>query len=95
MEGQIDRALLGEHDPSWLVRARTALKHRKYERPRLQEHISKLKRAARAAAAEKVQTAAIDKRRAFLIAAEELLPAAEVERVMARAQQIAAEGVSA
>lgn len=50
MERQIEDASQRQHDPSWMIRCRMALKHRRRERQLLQAHKGELKRKAKAEA---------------------------------------------
>ncbi|MFE1601578.1 hypothetical protein [Methylobacterium sp. ID0610] len=93
IEGQLSAAQLrGDADPAWRRRAELALKHKRRIRPRLQERIGALRRAeqeARAEANRVADRAQINgQRRAFMVAARELLGHEIMTEIWARAAEI-------
>jgi len=76
----------------WLARAKSALRHRKVLRPKLQERIADLKKekakAAHAVAEVASQSRRSDKRHAFMKAAVDVLPRGEFNAIMRRAKEM-------
>ena len=92
IEMQVDAARDGAspNDPEWRRRADTALKRKRRIRPRLQQRIGQLRRAERFA---EVQAAAKAlpgdvQRKAFVIAAADMLDRELVTEIWARAREI-------
>ncbi|AYO83685.1 hypothetical protein [Methylobacterium brachiatum] len=81
---------ISQNCPDWRRRAETALKRKRRQRPRLQQRISELRRSERAAsvgaAAEAVPGDV--QRKAFVIAAADMLDHELVTEIWARAREI-------
>ena len=78
----------GRRGPDWRKRAEIAQKRKRRQRPALQRLLSELRQAERRATCPDPATSRKDaKRRAFLRAAEELLPAETVTELWARAAE--------
>lgn len=81
----------GRGGPVWRKRAETALKRKRRQRPALQQRIGELRRAERLAAAHPPAGPGPDRRdarrKAFIDAAEELLPHEVFTEVWARAEE--------
>ncbi len=92
IEDQLSAADLRGADPEWRRRAATAHKRKRRIRPRLQERIGTLRRSERDQAHTADTLAASSakdgRRRAFILAAQELLSHEVVTEVWARAAEI-------
>ncbi len=81
----------GRNGPAWRKRAEIALKKKRRQRPALQQRIAELRRAERQAAAHPPAGPGPDRRdarrKAFIDAAEEMLPRETFVEVWARAAE--------
>lgn len=103
---ELDRAIINieEHvergnrdrgtDQDWLIRAKTALKHRRRSRPILQERIAQLRRAEKDAARQAHDAKDADQRKtwldAFMKATRDELPGERFMSLCRRADEIVA-----
>lgn len=96
IEEQIERAKSRKTDRDWLIRTKTAARHRRIMRPKLQERIADLRRTERAA--EKAAAIEVEKaenarrtdgrRRAFILAAKDTLEPCVFDQIWKRARVI-------
>lgn len=79
-------------DGAWLIKAKTALRYKKLARPKLQARIAELRRQEKTQAAAEArqfqQSRDNMKRRAFILAAKEILDAGAFDRIWAKAREI-------
>lgn len=81
---------ISQNDPDWRRRAETALKRKRRIRPRLQHRIGELRKAERAASVRAAAEAVPGdvQRKAFVIAAADMLDHELVTEIWARAREI-------